>query len=62
MKPTISDKNLRDAVLKELEDDQEVVAKHTFLVQVDLLLVERAGGMEPFYGSVKICRRVFAGI
>jgi hypothetical protein len=28
MKPTVSDKILRDAVLKELEDEPEVIAKH----------------------------------
>ena len=28
MKPMISDKNLRDAVLNELDSDAEVIAKH----------------------------------
>jgi osmotically-inducible protein OsmY len=35
MKPTISDTILRDAVLKELEDDPEVVAKHIWVTAVD---------------------------
>jgi osmotically-inducible protein OsmY len=35
MKPLISDTILRDAVLKELEDDPEVVAKHIWVTAVD---------------------------
>lgn len=35
MKPMISDKVLRDAVMKELEDDSEVAAKHIWVTAVD---------------------------
>jgi osmotically-inducible protein OsmY len=35
MKPMISDKHLRDAVLKELEDDPEVSAKHISVTAMD---------------------------
>jgi osmotically-inducible protein OsmY len=35
MKPTISDTILRDAVLKELEDDRELVTKHIWVTAVD---------------------------
>jgi osmotically-inducible protein OsmY len=35
MKPIVSDKNLRDAVLKELEDDPEVIAKHISVTAID---------------------------
>jgi osmotically-inducible protein OsmY len=35
MKPTISDKILRDAVLKELEDEPEVLAKHISVTAID---------------------------
>ena len=35
MKPTISDKILRDAVLKELEDEPEVIAKHISVTAID---------------------------
>ena len=35
MKPTVSDKNLRDAVEKELDSDPEVVAKHISVTAID---------------------------
>jgi osmotically-inducible protein OsmY len=35
MKPIVSDKSLRDAVMKELEDDQEVAAKHIWVTAID---------------------------
>ena len=35
MKPTVSDKNLRDAVLKELEEEPEVIAKHISVTAID---------------------------
>lgn len=35
MKPTVSDTILRDAVLKELEDDPEVAAKHIWVTAID---------------------------
>jgi osmotically-inducible protein OsmY len=35
MKPTISDRILRDAVLKELEDDPELIAKHVSVSAID---------------------------
>lgn len=35
MKPMVSNRILRDAVLKELEDDPEVVAKHITVTAVD---------------------------
>jgi osmotically-inducible protein OsmY len=35
MKPMVNDKILRDAVLKELEDDPEVVAKHVSVTAID---------------------------
>jgi osmotically-inducible protein OsmY len=35
MKPMISDKILRDAVMKELEDDPEVAAKHISVTAID---------------------------
>ena len=35
MKPTISDKILRDAVLKELGDEPEVIAKHISVTAID---------------------------
>jgi osmotically-inducible protein OsmY len=35
MKPMVSDKILRDAVMKELEDDPEVVAKHIWVSAID---------------------------
>jgi osmotically-inducible protein OsmY len=35
MKPAISDKLLRDAVVKELESDPEVIAKHISVTAID---------------------------
>ena len=35
MKPVVSDKTLRDAVIKELEDDPEVIAKHIWVTAID---------------------------
>lgn len=35
MKPVVSDEVLRVAVLKELEDDQELVAKHISVIAID---------------------------
>ena len=35
MKPTVSDKNLRDAVLNELDSDPEVIAKHISVTAID---------------------------
>jgi osmotically-inducible protein OsmY len=35
MKPTVSDTTLRDAIVKELERDPEVVAKHTSVTAID---------------------------
>ena len=35
MKPTVSDTILRDAVVKELERDPEVVAKHISVTAID---------------------------
>jgi osmotically-inducible protein OsmY len=35
MKPAVSDKILRDAVMKELEDDPEVVAKNIWVTAID---------------------------
>ena len=35
MKPTLSDEILRDAVLKELEDEPEVIAKHISVTAID---------------------------
>jgi hypothetical protein len=35
MKPTLSDKMLRNAVVKELEDDSEVAAKHISVTAID---------------------------
>ncbi len=35
MKPIVSDKMLRGAVMKELEDDLEVVAKHVWVTAID---------------------------
>jgi osmotically-inducible protein OsmY len=35
MKPVVSDKTLRDAVIKELEDDPEVIAKHVWVTAID---------------------------
>jgi osmotically-inducible protein OsmY len=39
MKPMISDKILRDAVMKELEDDPEVAAKHIWVTAIDGAIV-----------------------
>ena len=35
MKPTVSDKNLRDAVEAELDSDPEVVAKYISVTAID---------------------------
>jgi hypothetical protein len=35
MKPVVSDTILRDAVIKELEDDPEVIAKHIWVTAID---------------------------
>ena len=35
MKPMVSDANLRDAVLKELERDPEIVAKYISVTAID---------------------------
>ena len=35
MKPIVSDTILRDAVMKELDDDPEVVAKHIAVTAID---------------------------
>ena len=35
MKPTVSDKNLRDAVLNELDSDPAVIAKHISVTAID---------------------------
>src|SRR5205809_1004149 len=35
MKPIVSDRILRDAVVKKLEDDPEVVAKHISVTAID---------------------------
>jgi osmotically-inducible protein OsmY len=60
MKPMVGDNALRDAVMKELDDDPEVVAKHIWVTAVDgaITLGGHVAGIHEKHVAVRAAERV----